>query len=432
VELRANDLGCPPISQIHAPANLPARSYVWQHPHLIGITHPVEASRSMKKVLIVILVLLLAIPLIAHFIYLPHVASGMNVTLNPPPYAVSDAAQALHQQLAVADMHADALLWGRNLNKRGSWGHVDVPRLLEGRVAVQAFTAVTKTPKNMNIESNTGDTDQILQLALANFWPMATWSSLTARALYQAERLHKYAAASEGKLTVLTSQHELRQYLERRKQATGITAGFLGIEGAHALDGKLENLDRLYAAGYRMIGLAHFFDNEFAGSAHGAGKGGLTPLGKELVKKLEEKKIFIDLAHASPKTIDDVLLLATRPVLVSHTGVRGTCDNQRNLSDEQLKKIATAAGLVGIGFWDTATCGKTATAIAKAIRHAVNIMGVDHVALGSDFDGAITAPFDASGMVLITDALLQEQFTEAEIRKIMGENLIRTLQFYLP
>jgi membrane dipeptidase len=119
-------------------------------------------------------------------------------------------------------------------------------------------------------------------------------------------------------------------------------------------------------------------------------------------------------------------------VLVSHTGVRGTCDNQRNLSDEQLKKIATAAGLVGIGFWDTATCGKTATAIAKAIRHAVNIMGVDHVALGSDFDGAITAPFDASGMVLITDALLQEQFTEAEIRKIMGENLIRTLQFYLP
>jgi microsomal dipeptidase-like Zn-dependent dipeptidase len=386
----------------------------------------------MKKFLLIFVVLVLVIVCSAHFIYLPYRAKGMNATLNAPPYQASAAAQKLHQTLTVADLHADSLLWGRDLNRRGSWGHVDVPRLIAGRVALQAFTAVTKTPHNMNIESNTGDSDDIIQIALVNFWPPTTWSSLTSRAVYQADQLHKFAAASAGKLTVVKSQADLQQYLERRKKDDQLTAGFLGIEGAHALDGKLENLDTLYAAGYRMVGLAHFFDNEFAGSAHGVAKGGLTPLGQELIKKLEAKKMLVDLAHASPKTIDDVLRLATRPVLVSHTGVRATCDNQRNLSDEQLKRIADAAGLVGIGFWDTATCGKDAAAIAKAIRHAVDVMGIDHVALGSDFDGAISAPFDASGMVLITEALLQEQFTEVEIRKIMGENLLRVLQFNLP
>ncbi|MBI1766561.1 MAG: dipeptidase [Acidobacteria bacterium] len=386
----------------------------------------------MKKLLLVLLVLLLLVPAFLHYSYLPSRAKAMNPTLNAPPYAASTAAKALHQMLRVADMHADSLLWGRDLNQRSAWGHVDVPRLLEGNVVLQGFTVVTKVPQNMNIESNTGDSDQIRLLSVASFWPPSAWSSLTERALHQAALLHKYAAASGGKLTIIKSQADMFQYMERRKQDPHITAGFLGIEGAHALDGKLENLDRLYAAGYRMIGLAHFFDNEFAGSAHGVTKGGLTPLGKQLVEKLEEKKMFIDLAHASPAVINDVLKLARRPVLVSHTGVRATCDNARNLSDEQLKRISDSAGVVGIGFWDTATCGKDAKAIAQAIRHAVDVMGVDHVALGSDFDGAIAAPFDATGLVQITDALLQEKFSEADIRKIMGENVIRTLQFFLP
>jgi microsomal dipeptidase-like Zn-dependent dipeptidase len=147
---------------------------------------------------------------------------------------------------------------------------------------------------------------------------------------------------------------------------------------------------------------------------------------------MEAKRVFIDLAHASPKTIDDVLRIAARPVIVSHTGVKGTCDNRRNLSDDQLKAIANNGGVVGIGFWDTAVCGRDAAAIARAIRHAANIMGVDNVALGSDYDGAIEAPFDATGIVQITDALLREGFDEDEIRKIMGENVIRALQLYLP
>jgi microsomal dipeptidase-like Zn-dependent dipeptidase len=198
------------------------------------------------------------------------------------------------------------------------------------------------------------------------------------------------------------------------------------------LSGDVNNLDKLYNAGFRMIGIAHFFDNEIGGSAHGVAKGGLTEAGKKLVESMQEKSVFVDLAHASPQVIRDVIALARRPIMVSHTGVKGTCDNTRNLNDEQLKAIALSGGVVGIGFWDTAVCGTDAKAIAKAIRYTVDLIGVDHVALGSDFDGAIAAPFDTTGLVQITDALLQQGFSETEIKKIMGENVIRTLQFFLP
>src|SRR5262245_16649474 len=385
-----------------------------------------------KKVYIVLGVILLA-ALGLFFFFLPgYVGRRMNATIEGPPYAASERAKALHKTLLVADLHADTLMWDRDLLNRGDWGHVDLPRLVEGNVAAQAFTVVTKTPRGMNIDSNSGDTDNITLLALAERWPITSWINLTERALYQARRLHEASAASNGKLLILRTGQDVTNFFERRRTDTEIVGGFLGLEGAHALEGDLNNLDRLYDAGFRMIGLAHFFDNEMAGSAHGVDKYGLTDKGRELVRRMEKKRVFIDLAHASPKTIEDVLRIATRPVIVSHTGVKGTCDNRRNLCDDELKAIANNGGVVGIGYWDTAVCGRDAAAIARAIRHAANIMGVDNVALGSDFDGAVEAPFDATGVVQITDALLREGFEEDEIRKIMGENVIRTLQLYLP
>lgn len=385
-----------------------------------------------KKAFIVLGVILLA-ALGVFFFFLPgYVGQRMNATLDNPPYAASEMAKALHKKLLVADLHADTLMWDRDLLQRGDWGHVDLPRLVEGNVAAQAFTVVTKTPRGMNIESNRGDTDNITLLALAERWPVTSWINLTERALYQARRLHEASTRSNGKLVILRTRQDVTNFLERRKTEPEIVGGFLGLEGAHALEGAVSNLDRLYDAGFRMIGLAHFFDNEMAGSAHGVEKYGMTSKGRELQRQMEEKRVFIDLAHASPKTIDDVLRTATRPVIVSHTGVKGTCDNKRNLSDDHLKAIANNGGIVGVGFWDTAVCGRDAAAIAKAIRHAANIMGVDHVALGSDYDGAIEAPFDVTGIVQITDALLREGFKEDEISKIMGENVIRMLQLYLP
>jgi microsomal dipeptidase-like Zn-dependent dipeptidase len=208
--------------------------------------------------------------------------------------------------------------------------------------------------------------------------------------------------------------------------------GLLAIEGAHALDGELANLDRIEAAGYRMVGLAHFFDNAFAGSAHGVVKGGLTGLGRELVDELERRRILVDVAHAATATVDDVLAVATRPVVASHTGVRAVADNDRNLTDDQLRGIAATGGLVGIGFWPTASGGDDAAAIARSVAHAVAIAGADHVALGSDFDGAVPVPFDASGMVVVTAALLAAGLDEATIASVMGGSALRLLREALP
>lgn len=367
------------------------------------------------------------------FFVLPsYVERNMNQTLNPPPYQASERAVELHKRLLVADLHADSLLWNRDLLDHATRGHVDIPRLIEGNVALQAFTIVTKTPRNMNIDSNTGDTDNITLLAIAERWPIGAWSSLKERALYQARKLADTAARSGGKFTLIKTRDDLSNYLDRRLKEHEITAGFLGIEGAHALDGDVNNIDALFDAGIRMMAPTHFFDNDIGGSAHGVEKGGLTDKGREMIKRMEAKRMIVDVAHASARTIDDVLAIATRPVVVSHTGVKGTCDNNRNLSDEQLKAIAKTGGVVGIGYWDTAVCGNDAKAIARAIRYAANIIGVEHVALGSDYDGAIPAPFDTTGLVQITDALIGEGFTDQEIEMIMGRNTLRLLIENLP
>ena len=184
--------------------------------------------------------------------------------------------------------------------------------------------------------------------------------------------------------------------------------------------------------GFRMMSPSHFFDNAFGGSAHGLVKGGLTDAGREMVRRMEARGMLVDVAHASAATIDDVLAMAQRPVVASHTGVRGVCDNARNLTDAQVRGIAETGGLVGIGFWPTACGGDDVGSIARSIRHAVDVGGVEHVALGSDFDGAVPEPFDATGLVLLTDALLEAGFADEDVAKVMGGNARRLLAEALP
>jgi microsomal dipeptidase-like Zn-dependent dipeptidase len=369
----------------------------------------------------------------AFFYVLPGlVERHFNRTLRPPPYLASAHAREILSRLLVADLHADSLLWGRDLLAKGHRGHVDVPRLIEGGVAIQAFTVVSQTPRGLNIERNDDRSDNVLLLALAQGWPPKTWTSLRERAAYQARRLHRTAALSAGRLTLLWTARDLESYLERRRRDPRVTAGFLGIEGAQVLEGEADNVEVLFRAGYRMVGLAHFFDNQVAGSAHGVAKGGLTALGRETVRRLEAHGMLVDLAHASAATVDDVLAMATRPLVVSHTGVRATCDNARNLSDDQLRRVAATGGVIGIGYWDTAVCGDDAAAIARAIVHAVSVAGADHVGLGSDFDGAVSLPFDTTGLPLLVDALVAAGLREEDIAKVMGGNVVRLLAASLP
>ncbi len=181
-----------------------------------------------------------------------------------------------------------------------------------------------------------------------------------------------------------------------------------------------------------MMSPSHFFDNAFGGSAHGVEKGGLTDAGREMLQRMEARRMLMDVAHASSATIDDVLAMATRPVVASHTGVRGVADNARNLSDDHLRGIAATGGLVGIGFWPTASGGEGIDWIARSIRYAVDVAGVEHVGLGSDFDGAVPTPFDATGLVQLTEALLDAGLDEDAVAKVMGGNARDLLAETLP
>jgi membrane dipeptidase len=391
-----------------------------------------QIGRTLRLVLSATIILSILIGIIL-FLFGPSlVEKRFNPVNNFASQPLSPVSRALHQSLTIADLHADSLLWGRDLSKLSDYGHVDVPRLLQGNVALQIFTVVTKVPAPLLLEGNSDRSDNITKLAILQRWPILSWFSLKERALYQAKRLQALAQKASGQFRTIETKQDLNDYLAQRQQNQAITAGLLGLEGAQALEGKIENLNQLYDAGFRLIGLAHFFDTEVSGSAHGIHRGGLTPFGQEVVKRIEDLGLIIDLAHASSQTIDEVLQLTHRPVLVSHTGVKGICDNARNLSDLQLQRIAQTGGVIGIGFWKTAVCGEDVSAIVRAIRYVVAQIGVDSVALGSDFDGAVRMPFDVTNLGQITEALQKEGFTETDIRKMMGLNVIRLLQRILP
>lgn len=359
------------------------------------------------------------------------VEAALNRVGQRPPYPSPAWAQkAMRDEV---DLHADPLLWGRDLLVRGRRGQVDLPRLQQVGALLQVFGVVTQAPLGMNVTKNFGSApDQVTALAIVSQWPRRTWRSRRERALYLAQRLRSLEARSNGQLIPILARGDLKSLLAQRKAGSRAVGALLALEGSQALQGDLAAVDALYDAGFRMMAPTHFLDTDIAGSAHGAKKGGLTDLGRAWVRKLEEKKIIIDLAHASPQTVSDVLSLATRPVVVSHTGVRATCDTPRNLSDDQLTALRDNGALLGIGYFSLAVCGDDVRAIARAFRHAADVVGVDHLALGSDFDGAVKTPFDVTGLPVLAEALRAERFSEAEVRAIASGNAIRFFAAQLP
>lgn len=381
----------------------------------------------MKKILWVVGALVV-LGAVVFFGFAPGmVESGMNRVEPAAMPRVTAQTRALHATLEVADLHGDTLLWNRDLNDRAGRGQIDVPRLTEGNVALQVFSSVTKTPKGQNYDSNGADTDNITLLTVAQLQPPRTWSSLLERSLWHATKLDRAAAASEGRLRVVRTGAELAALLGARARGGKPVGAMLSIEGLQSLEGKLANLDRLHAAGFRMAGLAHFFDNEVAGSMHGVAKGGLTPLGRQVVARMERLGMIVDVAHSSHTAVAEILAMATRPVVSSHGGVQATCKVNRNLTDDEIRGIARTGGVIGIGYWDAAICSTAPAEIARAIQHVRDLVGIDHVGLGSDFDGAVTTAFDTSQLVAVTQALADRGFAPDEIRKVMGGNVLRVL-----
>ena len=338
-----------------------------------------------------------------------------------------------HDSIFVADLHTDTLLWNRNIISEYEYGHVDIPRLLHGNVGLQVFSVVTKVPRGLNLYANQDSSDNITLLAIAQRWPRTTWTSLLQRALYQANKLQVAASNSEGQLRIIRTRQDLRHLMLQKAKREKIVGAILSLEGAHALEGKLQNLDLLFDIGFRIIGFSHFFDNELGGSAHGIQKGGISDFGLKVLQKINQFNMIVDIAHASPKLVDDIFRNTSRPVIATHTGVKGICDRGlRNLSDRHIRQIAKSGGIVGIGLWPGAICSQDLSGFIKSIRYVTNLVGEDYVALGSDFDGNVQIPLDAANINTITQALIQAEFTDVQIRKIMGDNIANVLLKSLP
>lgn len=414
------------------------------------------------------LLALVAVVVIGFFVFAPAVLDHrMNPVVEHEPYPVTEEALVLHESIPVADLHADSLLWNRDLLKRNGRGHVDFPRMREGGQFLQVFTAVTKTPRGQNYEENSAEAaDDIALLAKAQRWPRSTWDSRTERAIYQAEKLAAFAERDRHFQIVLTGEALRTEWIETVMSRRGTRAlrdslpdsgadievtdlaalddareadalpasivGILGTEGSHALDGDIANVDRLFAAGYRVMGLQHFFDNDLGGSLHGTSGAGLSAFGREAVLRMADLSIIIDVAHSSEAVVRDVLALNVGSLIVSHTGFNGHCESPRNISDETMAMITEAGGLIGVGFWEDVTCDASPAGIADAIIYGIDTFGADHIALGSDFDGTVTTELDASELPAITQALLDRGVPEEDIRKVMGGNTYRFFAKNLP
>ncbi len=347
------------------------------------------------------------------------------------PWEVSPAATALHRTLTIVDLHEDTLLWQRDMTRFAHRGHVDLPRLEAGNVTLSVFSSVTKVPSGQNYLSNSDKTDIIPWLAIAQLQPIRTWNSLLERSLWHAEKLRRAEAADPG-LRIVRTVRDLDAGLEARRSGKLRSLALLSIEGMHNLEGNAANLDVLFRAGFRMGGLAHFFDNELAGSMHGERKGGLTPFGRRVMTAMEDKGMIVDVAHSSHQTVADVLAVARKPVVFSHGGVKGTCNTNRNLTDDEIRGVARTGGVIGIGLWEVASCAQTPAGAAKAMRYVRDLVGIQAVALGSDFDGAVAEPIDVAGLVALTQALLDQGFTPQEVEAAMGGNAIRVMRADLP
>lgn len=380
------------------------------------------------------IVVLLLVGIVGVFALVPaQLEKGMNIVEPHTEYVVSLAAKELHESLIIGDWHADSALWNRDLAKHGDRGQVDLPRLREGNVALQMFTTVTKSPSGQNYDRNESTArDNITSLVLVQRWPFKTWNSLTARAIHQSEKLHELAAQQSNNFRLIKTRADLSQFFLDRERNRDLVGGLIGTEGSHALDGDLENIKVLFDNGFRMMSLQHFFDNKLGGSLHGISMQGLTEFGRRAVAEMERLNIILDVSHSSERVVEEMLQITSSPLIVSHTGFKGFCDSPRNIRDELMLDIARGGGLIAVGYWDGAICGNSPQQIAKAINYGIGLVGAEHVALGSDFDGSVTTALDTSEVAAITQSLLDLGVSEDNIRNVMGANMHRFLANNLP
>ncbi|WP_434379840.1 dipeptidase [Melittangium boletus] len=320
----------------------------------------------------------------------------------------------LHRRWCIADSHADSLMWNRDLCARSDEGHVDFPRLFDAGVKLQCFTLVTRGfPFIGGFET----------FAAVRGWPREARATEWTRALWQIERLEAFCARSEGRARVTTTGAALEENL-----AQGRLSAVLGVEGAHALEGRAERVAELHARGVRFIGLTHLSNNDAGGSSFPMmGNRPLSELGHAVLGEMVRVGMSVDLAHASERTLEDILAHPTARYFSSHTGVRGAGGGWRNLSDDVLRRIAERGGVVGIILAPVYLGGDSIDDVVRHIEHALDVMGEEGVGIGSDYDGMVALPKgfqDVTDLPKLTEALLRRH-PEARVERVLGGNFRR-------
>jgi membrane dipeptidase len=327
----------------------------------------------------------------------------------------STEAQALHALYPPIDLHADTLAWahwvGYDVHVRHEpplWraafgGHVDLPRLRDAGMGAQFFGLVS--------------------------FPIAHRMRGLSRAVHeQIDLLENITRSAPGELRVVRTAGEIEAC-----RRDGVIGALLGIEGAHALEGEIEQLDAFARRGVRYLGLLHFSANDAGFPAYGRGRSdgeGLTPFGFDLVRRCEGAGVIVDLSHINRRGFLDACSIATRPPIVSHTGVLGAHRHWRNIDDDQIRAVADRGGVIGVIFYPRYLGGDGLEPVVKHLAHIVNVAGEDAPALGSDWDGMIIPTRelrDPRGLPLLTDALLGAGISERTIGKILRGNVMRVL-----
>lgn len=323
----------------------------------------------------------------------------------------------IHHDALVVDTHCDTLkcllrqftshkdsMWEdrgeSSLGERSGIGHVDFPRLKEGGVDCQVFALSSERSRTPA-------------------YPLRT-------ALEMIARFNQECRQNKDVVIPVRGYEEI---IEARRD--GKIAAMLSIEGADVIEGRVELFSVFYDLGVRMVGLVHSLRNQLAdGVTDMRTGGGLSQLGVEAVEELDKLGMIIDVSHINDEGFWDVIELAKNPVVASHSNSRAVCSHPRNMTDDMIAALADKGGVMGMNFAPSFIHPDLATVrgLVDHIDHIVDVVGPEHVGLGSDFDGIPYAPIgleDASKMPAITEELLRRGYSVGDIKKILGENHLR-------
>ena len=317
----------------------------------------------------------------------------------------------IHYDAVVVDGHVDTptlmvdegYAFGKRHAPEPGRAHVDLPRMAEGGLDAAFFSLYVSRTFGEGPEA-------------------------TDRALLQADEVERQVAAVDGAELARTAADV------RRIARAGRRAVLLGLEGGHALQASPEVLRTLAARGVRYVTLTHTNTNAWADASTDTARwGGLNETGRGLVREMNRLGVLVDLSHVSDEAFYDALKATSAPVVLSHSSARALRDHPRNVSDDMLRAVAQNDGVVLVNFYpEYVGSGPVTTEdVLDHIEHIARVAGVDHVGLGSDFDGVPTLPAgleDVTRLPHVTYGLLKRGFSEEDVRKVLGENALRVLE----